>query len=241
MRTLISILLFIFVITCYGQQHKQVAFNRADYPISKFVVTTVASNFGQVKIIATMVTPKASSTGFLCRSWLTIRKSDKILKQKFYEIEPVGGCSGLFFPSTQPLDSYFIISKFGDYDGETLLIDKTGNLIVLTGGSFSISADDKYLFSVWDSDLSGITVFDLTNGKTILSKEIAGDKQYGDFYVQNGKYYVSYFEDNTVGQIDIQNKKVIVSKKKAGFLKKTNELMIYNVVQTLSKCNCGQL
>lgn len=240
MRALISIILFISVTTCFGLQQKQVPFKKGDYPISKFTVTTAASNFGQVKIIITMVSPKVSLNRFSCRSWLTIQKSDKVLKQKFYEIEPVGGCSGLFFPSTQPLDNFFIISKFGDYEGETLLVDKTGKLIILTGGSFSISADKKYLLSVWDSDLSGITIYDFTSGKTILSKEIEGDKQYGEFYFQDGKYYISYFEDNTVGQIDFQNKKVIVLKKQAGFLKKTSKLKIYNDVQTLPKCNCGR-
>jgi len=240
MRTLISLLLFISVTACFGQRQKQITFKREDYPISKFTVSVVASNFGQMKIISTMASPKASSNSFSCRSWLTIQKSDKVLKQKFYEIEPVGGCSGLFFPTTQPLDNCFIISKFGDYEGETLLVDKTGKLIVLTGGSFSISADKKYLFSVWDSDLSGITIYDFTSGKTILSKEIEGDKQYGEFYFQDGKYYISYFENNTLGQIDLQNKKVVVLKKQAGFLKNTNKLKIYNDVKTLPKCNCGR-
>lgn len=240
MRTLISILLFISVTTCFGQQQKQVILKKEDYPISKFTVTAVASNFGQVKIITTMVSPKVSSNSFSCRSWLKIQKNDKVLKQQFYEIDPVGGCSGLFIPSTQPLENFFIISKFGDYQGETLLVDKNGKLIVLTGGSFSISSDKKYLFSVWDSDINGITIFDLTSENTILSKEIEGKKQYGDFYFQDGKYYISYFEDNSVGQIDLFNKKILISKKQQGFLKKTNKLKIYNDVQTLPKCNCGR-
>ncbi len=208
--------------------------------MTKFLTTADTSNFGQVQIITTMVTPKGTSNGFLCRSWLTVRKSDKLLKQKFYEIEPVGGCSGLFLPSFQPLENYFIISKFGDYEGQTLLIDTSGKLIELTGGSFSISTDKKYLFSLWDSDLSGITVFDLTKGKTIMSKEIEDDKQYGDIYFQDGKYYVSYFEDNAIGLIDNTNKKITPSKKTTGFLKKSNKLKIFNDVQALAKCNCGR-
>ncbi|MTK53860.1 hypothetical protein [Paludibacter sp.] len=239
MRNLISILLVISLTTSFGQQQKQITFKKSDYPISRFTLRTIASNFGQVKIITTTVSPKASSDSFLCRSWLIIQKNDKILTRKFYDIDPVGGCSGLFFPPTQLLDNYFILSKFGDYDGETLLVDKTGKLIVLAGGSFSISADKKYIFSVWDSDLSGITIFDLTSGKTILSRDIEGDKRYGDFYFQDGKYYISYVEDNTVGEIDLHNKKIIASKKKSGFLKQTNKLKIYNGVQTLPKCNCG--
>lgn len=187
-----------------------------------------------------MVTPIGSSNGFLCRSWLTVRKGNKVLKQKFYEIEPVGGCSGLFLPSIQPLENYFIISKFGDYEGQTLLIDTIGNLIELTGGSFSVSTDKKHLFSIWYSDLSGITVFELTQRKPIFSKEIEDDKQYGDIYFQDGKYYISYFEDNAVGLLDIENKKIETSKKTKGFLKEETKLKIFNDVQALTKCNCGQ-
>ncbi len=240
MRNLISMLFFISVTICLGQQQKQVPFNKGDYPFSKFNVCAVASDFGQIKIITTMVSPKVSTNSFSCRTWLTIQKNDKILKQKFYEIDPVGGCSGLFFPPTQPIDNYFIFSKFGDYEGETLLVDKTGKLIVLTGGSFSISADEKYLFSVWDSDYSGITIFDIKSGKTILSKEIEGDKQSGCFYFQDGKYYISYFEDNTVGQIDLKNRKIMFLKKQANFLKSKNKLKVYNDVQALPTCNCGR-
>ena len=240
MRTLILILLFLFSITCFGQQQKHVAYKKTDYPATKFLITADTSIFGQVQIITTMVTPKGSSNGFLCRSWLTVRKTNKVLKQKFYEIEPVGGCSGLFLPSIQPLENYFIISKFGDYEGQTLLIDTSGKLIELTGGSFSVSTDKKYLFSLWDSDLSGITVFDLTKGKPIFSKEIDDDKKYCDIYFQDGKYYASYFEDNAVGLLDITNKKIATTKKTIVFLKKANKLKLFNDVQTLTKCNCGR-
>jgi hypothetical protein len=170
---------------------------------------------------------------------LTIRNSDKVLKQKFYEIEPVGGCSGLFPPPSQPLENYFILSKFGSYEGETLLIDTTGKLIVLSGGSFSLSRDKKYLFSIWDSDLSGITIYDLTNKKTLLNKEIE-EPRYTDIYFQDGKYYVSFDDDTTIGHINLQSKKISTAKKSKGFLKKGNKLRTFNAVQSMSDCNCGR-
>lgn len=240
MKTLISTILFLFITTCFGQQQKQIIFKKADYPPSKFLLTTDTSKFGRVQIVRTLIKPKFSSNGFSCRSWLTIRNNDKILKHKFYEIEPVGGCSGLFLPSSQPLDNYFIISKFGDYEGETLLIDTAGKLTELLGGAFSISPDKKYLFSIWDSDLSGITVYDLTNKKAILKKETEGDQRYADIYFQDGKYYVSFDDDITIGHINLETKKITLSKRPKGFLKKASKLRIYNVVQTLPKCNCGR-
>jgi hypothetical protein len=240
MKTSILIQLFLFSTTCFAQQQKQFTFKQLDYPTSKYTLTADTTNFGKVQIITNMVASKESSNGFLCRSWLTIRKNHKVLKQKFYEIEPVGGCSGIFLPSAQPLATYFIISKFGDYEGKTLLIDTTGKLVELKGGSYSISADKRYLFSLWDSDVSGITIFDLTTGKTILSKENENDKEYNDIYFQDGKFYVSSFENNYVETIDVQNKRISMSDRPKGFLKKTNKLKIYNDVQTLAKCNCGR-
>jgi hypothetical protein len=121
-----------------------------------------------------------------------------------------------------------------------LLIDTAGQLIELIGGSFSISANRKYFFSIWDSDLSGITVYDLINGNIILSKEIEGDQRYRDIFFQDGKYYLSYDDDLLVGQINFESRKIITTKQTNGFLKKENKLKIYNDVQILTKCNCGR-
>jgi hypothetical protein len=240
MKLLTLYFLLFFSLAALGQQQKRVAFKKSAYPASKFLVTTDTSFFGGIQIITAMVTHKGrSSAGFLCRSWLIIKKSDRILKQKFYDIEPVGGCSGLFSPSKQPLEDYFIISKFGDYEGETLLIDTSGKLIELIGGSFLISTDRKHLFSIWNSDLTGITVYDLVNRKIILSKEVEGYHEYRDIYFQSGNYYVSYYEDVAVGQIDFDAKKIISTNRTQGFLKKVNKLKTYNDVQSLPKCNCG--
>jgi hypothetical protein len=83
-----------------------------------------------------MIHPKKNTANqFACRAWLYIRKNRKTVSKKFYDIDPVGSCSGLYLPSQQPLKDYFIISKFGDYDGETLLIDASGKLTTLQGGA----------------------------------------------------------------------------------------------------------
>ena len=244
----ILIVTFLFLTNCLlAQQNKQVLqFKKKDYPALKYVTKSDTSLLGQVQVIITMTHPKNSSFAkFLCRSWLTIKKNDKIINQKYYDIEPIGGCSGLYPPIKQPCKDYFIISKFGDYKGQTLLIDTSGKLITLTGGSFSISPDNKYLLSTYDSDVSGITIYDLKKKKLVFSKENEDDKLYNEFYFQEGSYFISLENDTSskeisVGIIDFKNQKVIVANKKQSFLKESNRLKTYNAVQSLSKCNCGQ-
>jgi hypothetical protein len=247
MRLQLIITFLLLTVSLFGQQNKPIVqFKKTDYPASKFVTKVDTSLLGQVQIIITMTHPKNSSVAkFLCRSWLTIKKNNKILEQKYFDIEPVGGCSGLYTPTKQPCKDYFIISKFGDYEGQTLLIDTTGKLTILTGGAFSTSTDNNYLFATYDSDISGITIYDLKSKKLILSKEKDDEVRFNEFYFQEGNYFVSLDSDETtkevsVGIIDIKNKKVSVTKKPKTFLKEANKLKTYNAVQSLTKCNCGQ-
>ena len=242
----ISMYLSIFL---WGQ-HKDtfIKLQKSDYPSSKYKTSSDTSHFGKIDIITTMIHPKNDANDtlkYFCRSWLTIKKNGKILKQKYYDIEPVGGCSGVYTPTKQPCKELFILSKFGDYKGETLIIDSTGKLVTLTGGTFSVTADFHYLFTTYDSDVSGITIYDLKNKKSVFSKERSDEERYNEFYFQDGYYLVSFEKDATskdisVGYIDIKNKKITISKKPTTFLKKNNRLESYNAVQSLAKCNCGE-
>ncbi len=251
MRPLLINIILLFNLNLFGQlklPEQILRFKKTDYPSSKFQIKSDTSYLGQVEIIITMTSPKINNSihKFYCRSWLTIKKNGKLLNQKYYEIEPVGGCSGLYTPTKQPCEDHFIISKFGDYGGQTLIVDTSGSLKVLIGGAFSLSKDNRYLFALYDSDISGITVFDLKNKKMILSEERNDDKEYDEFYYQDGKYFVSFFTDDKqskehlVGTIDIVNKKVTEVKNSKYFLKKSNILKPYNEVKSLTRCNCGK-
>lgn len=247
MRQILSITFLLLTIQSFGQKNKQnLQFNKTYYPASKFVNIADTSYLGQVKIIANMSHPiKNSDANFSCRSWLAILKNNKVITRKFYDIEAVGGCAGLYKPTIQPCKNYFILSKFGDYAGQTLIVDTNGKLTILTGGAFSISTDKHYLFATYDSDVSGITIYDLKNKKIILSKESSGEERFNEFYFEDGTYFVSMEHNDTskemsVGKLDIKNKKITVVKKPNSFLKNKLKLKMYNEVQSLAKCNCGQ-
>ncbi len=247
MRPIFIIPFLLLALQSLGQRNKQILqFNKADYPVSKFVNISDTSYLGQVKIIVTMSHPiQNSDVNFSCRSWLTILKNNKVTTRKFYDIEAVGGCAGLYKPTIQPCKNYFILSKFGDYAGQTLIVDTNGKLTILIGGAFSISTDKHYLFATYDSDVSGITIYDLKNKKIILSKESMGEERFNAFYFEDGTYFVSMEHNDTskeisVGILDVKNKKITMVKKPNSFLKNKLKLKMYNEVQSLAKCNCGQ-
>jgi len=241
-------LLFILLcnlVFCLHGKAQQNDFNKKNYPTSAFQIKSDTSSFGALKIVVTMVHPQNEVTAkFSCRTWLTIMKNGKRLKQKSYNIEPVGGCSGVYIPRKQPCKNYFILSKFGDYEGQTLLIDIDGKLTTLKGGSFSISNDGNYLFSIFDSDVSGITVYDLKHKKIVLSAERNDDKRYSDVYFKDGKYFVSFEEETnatatSVGRIDVRQGMIYVTKIANSFLKNDAKLPVFNEVKSLQHCNCG--
>jgi|GEM_PF-2245512 hypothetical protein len=127
------------------------------------VITKSNYHFGNIEIQIKQV------LGSECSAWVEIIKEGRILhKKEFINIEGLGKSYGLYVPAKQPDNKYFIINKYGDYDGRTLLIDRNGKLIDLPGGHYFITKDKHYLFINHEIDGFGsITVFDLHLGKVI--------------------------------------------------------------------------
>jgi len=153
----------------FGQnQDKFEKFDASDYPLEKYQITSDSIKFKDFKIEIRQVRNLSGSGQFSCRAWLTISAKSKSIYQRYFRsIEAVGSCYGLFIPLEQPRQDYFVLSKLGDYDGRIFIIDSNGNVTEKLGGSFFISNDKRYLFSEYDSDLSGLTVFDFTTGLRI--------------------------------------------------------------------------
>lgn len=127
------------------------------------VITKSNYHFGNIEIQIKQV------FGGECSAWVEIIKEGRILhKKEFIKIEGLGKSYGLYVPAKQPDNQYFIINKYGNYDGRTLLIDRNGRLIDLPGGYYFITKDKRYLFIEHEIDGFGsITVFDLHVGKVI--------------------------------------------------------------------------
>jgi hypothetical protein len=166
-------------------------FNENDYRSSDLAVSKKAYSHGDLKIKLIQVkriTGHEKQPSFLaspneppvyCRAWLTVEKNNKVLKEFYYaDIHPVGSAYGLFIQKPQPSQEYFVVVTLGGYSGQLILIHKDGTFAEHLGGPYFITEDQKFLFSDYSSDESGLTVFDLAGRKVIFSSVI-------EPYIQN--------------------------------------------------------
>jgi|SRR5271157_91706 len=150
---------------------KNLVFNPADYPRSEFQVTQTTHAFGAVKIriIHAKRRKEIMTPPSFCRAWVEVTRGDTLVRRIFYnDFEPVGYSYGVFVPAKQPSPDYFVLVKEGDYDGHLLLVNGSGNVTDTLGGRFFVTADRRFLVSEYSSDLAGLAVFDLTQGRLIL-------------------------------------------------------------------------
>ncbi|MHA3789309.1 hypothetical protein ACX0HA_13955 [Flavobacterium hauense] len=190
MKQALLLIVLLFTLVASGQNNNSIAFDVNNYSPEKYNIKTQPFTFNEFRIEVTHVSPKDDNqqADFICRFWILIKSGNKVIDGRYYDnSESLGGCSGIYVDQLQPKD-YFILTKFGDYNGELLLIDTTGKIQQYHGGIYHISSDSKYLFSTYDSDLSGITIFDLSKNKLVFTSDDLKDYIYGIYY-KDGKYF----------------------------------------------------
>lgn len=154
---------------------------------------------------------------FNCKSRIRIIENNQIKNEINYnEIEAVGGAHGVLAPEKQPSNQVFVLSKFGDYNGQIIVINKDGKVLTFNGGSYFITKNKKYLVSNWDSDLSGISIYNLETNKLVFEEEL--EEYLSDWYFHNNKYFCTVSNDieNTskIYQLDLKNLTLLKSKLK---------------------------
>ncbi len=168
---------------------------------SEYLLNEISINIFQLK-------PKNNHYDFSCKGLIRIIKENKLVDQIGYpEIEPVGSSYGITFSKKQDLSTLFIASKFGDYNGEIIVVDSNGKITTFEGGVYFITDNGKFLISTWDSDLSGLTIYDLENKQIRLNREL---KEYlGDWYYNGDIYYAPVWDGektiNKTFQIDFKD------------------------------------
>lgn len=190
-RILVSILaLFLPLISDGAELYKP--FIQRQYSPKEFNISQ--GEFRNGNILIRIVEAKKKPEGqqkppYTCRAWLEVNKSKQTLFRKYYgDIEPLGYSYGLFVPEIQPSLPFFAIAKLGDYDGRLFLVHKDGKVWDLMGGSYFISKNKRYLFSLYASDTSGLAVFDLKERRVVFSSDELPEYQY-QWYTINGAYF----------------------------------------------------
>lgn len=171
-------------------------------------------------------------------SIITLSANDTIDYKIYKRIEALGGLATVLVPVLQPSKDYFILAKFGDYDGNVLLIDPIGMIRTIKGGNFFITDDHRYLISPYNSDCAGLSVFDLKEDSLIYDKNCENDAAFGEssFYDhwykdKNQNYYWlgNYGDTDPEGfywiyQFSFEDRKLKLEKVRKDFLDKLDDV-----------------
>jgi hypothetical protein len=135
-----------------------------------FKITRTIRQIGSMKVIVSQ-NKSINHTDPLCTANIRIFKSEKEIDS--FEIpadqfDAVGDRYGLLIYE-KLLKHHVIISKFGSYDGKTIIINSKGQKFITLGGFCYPDTKKGLLFSVFHSDLSGFSIFDLNTDKELCS------------------------------------------------------------------------
>ena len=187
----------------------------------------------------------ADSAAKFCRVVLKIRKGNAVIDSLLIEgCDAVGGCSGIYVADEQPSKDYFVLSKFGDYDGRILIVDTSGSIQSFFGGHYFVSADNRYLFSPYSSDLPGLTVLDLSKNQVLYTSDTLHTYP-ADFYYSGSQYFATVLDDSgvidptRVAFFNFDTNKFILSKVDHAYMKKAIKLKGHSNI-TYGPCRCGQ-
>jgi hypothetical protein len=110
-------------------------------------------------------------------------KGKCIGKLDFEDIQPLGSRAGIFLPLKQESPGHFILTKYGDYDGRTIIITDDGRVFNLAGGTYRIF-QNRYLVTpraLPDIDEHGdFSIFDLKENKIVAApawRDLTKDSQ----------------------------------------------------------------
>ncbi len=190
---IITVLCAFFYSIVIFSQDPYLEFKKRDYPSNS--IQEKFYNFGKFQIEIIHVN-NSTDNSFSCRIWLRVKEGQTVIDKLYFSNCPgVGGCSGIFV-SKQKRDDYFILSKLGNYSGQIIIIDTTGKIKAFSGGIYCYSNDNNYLFTSYDSDISGLTIFDFTKNDSIYSSEISNG-YLEKLYYFNRKYYFTISQEGT--------------------------------------------
>lgn len=152
------------------------------------------SKLGDVDIVIRQDYPIESS--FSCNSYITsFASQDTIDHLEFKFIESLGGLAG--FSAPENLLGSLVLSKEGDYDGRTIVINGEGKIHSFIGGTNFWDAESGILFSVYSSDLPGISAFDIRNDSLLFSKDYLEDRPLSIHKAFENRFFIYCENDDT--------------------------------------------
>ncbi len=165
---------------------------------SEIKVSQIKKSFNNINVIITQYKSLIEAPKIpYCRAKIEILKDGIIIDSiGFSEIEPVGGHYGLL-AYNEIIKDHVVISKFGDYDGQTIIINENGEKFETTGGCVSVDNESGLLFSIYNSDLAGFSVFDLNEDKEVFNMIDIKDRPREFYKYLNNRFLYRATNDET--------------------------------------------
>lgn len=148
-------------------------------------------------IMITLTQHKGNGKDFYCKSKLVTYQNNKIIDSLDYTSDSVGGGYGISKPIC--IDDHLIFTKHGDYDGRTIIVNDKEEIFNIIGGLNYYDSNKSLLFTLYDSDLSGIAVFDLKTDSIVFkmaeieNRPISFHKAFGE------RYFILSSNEESVG------------------------------------------
>jgi hypothetical protein len=173
-----------------------IPFRAEDYPPESFRISEQRLQHGAAAIHVVRAHNTDKHSPYLCRAWLSISTSAGVVLQRYFpEFDAVGASYGIYVPTTHPDKRHFAIIKLGDYDGRLYLVREDGKTVDLDGGSYFVTEDGRFLFSQYESDMPGLTVFDLVEDRVLFSTREGLEIM--EWYTRDGQvFFTGYVDDN---------------------------------------------
>lgn len=167
-------------------------YNSLVYEIDISKIDTL--HLGNIKIVIRQDHPIGNT--FSCNSYLTTFIGKDTIDHKEYKfIEALGGLAG--FSAPEIILNRALLSKEGDYDGRSIVVNGNGEIHDFIGGTNFIDLKGGVLFSTYSSDIAGISVFDLNKDSLIFSSEDLGERPISVHKAFRNRYFIKSTNDNT--------------------------------------------
>jgi hypothetical protein len=207
-RLIATIFVLLMALTANGQTESFVK--------GEFKVTQTEKAIGDIKIV---ISQRKSIRHIdpLCTAEIKIFKNGDLtdsLNISDDQFDAVGDRYGLLIYD-ELIKNHLILSKFGSYDGQTILINNKGQIFTTLGGFSYLDKKNGRLFSIYHSDISGFSVFDLNTDRELFSLTMNNDRVQ-EFYLLGDKYFMKTEQNSSrqekIWEIDLEKQKLIESK-----------------------------
>jgi hypothetical protein len=181
---------------------------------------------------------KSDGKNFYCKSKLITSKNDTIIDSISFNPEPVGGHYGISKPHI--IESHLVFTKHGDYDGRTVIVNERGKILNIIGGENFFDSESKLLLTIYESDLSGFTIFDMTSDSTLLEMTEIEDRPISFHKAFGERYFILCLNDepdendNSIWEIELELERIMQVDLDTSQINKSNILKTW----TLEDLNC---